>query len=135
MGLSYEDIIVSAAAQQIGRPYIWGGKSPTGFDCSGLVTYSVFVAKGPDLRLTHNAQKLYDTGEPCDDTEEYRLAFYGPGPTAITHVTLEFGDFTLESAGGGPNTFGNDPNAKVFFHKGRWEGPGHAVQGFRKFPK
>jgi cell wall-associated NlpC family hydrolase len=32
--------VVHHAIAQIGRPYVWGGKSPRGFDCSGLVVYT-----------------------------------------------------------------------------------------------
>jgi cell wall-associated NlpC family hydrolase len=32
--------VVRAAAQTIGTPYRWGGASPKGFDCSGLVQYA-----------------------------------------------------------------------------------------------
>lgn len=35
-----QDSIVLAARQQLGRPYVFGGNSPTsGFDCSGLIQY------------------------------------------------------------------------------------------------
>lgn len=31
--------VVSLAYQMLGVPYVWGGKSPSGFDCSGLMYY------------------------------------------------------------------------------------------------
>lgn len=42
-----------------GVPYIFGGKSRNGIDCSGLVTCSLFEIGGPDLRATHNTDKLW----------------------------------------------------------------------------
>ena len=36
---SARSAIISMAYQYLGVPYVWGGKSPNGFDCSGLTTY------------------------------------------------------------------------------------------------
>jgi cell wall-associated NlpC family hydrolase len=40
--------VVSIAIQYLGIPYVWGGASPRGFDCSGLVQY-VFAQVGVSL--------------------------------------------------------------------------------------
>jgi hypothetical protein len=54
--------VVAAAESQKGVPYVFGGGSCTGktsggFDCSGLVRYSVYKAKG--VCLVHSAQQQY----------------------------------------------------------------------------
>ena len=36
---SYGSAVLSVAQAQIGVPYVWGGKTPAGFDCSGLTSY------------------------------------------------------------------------------------------------
>ena len=42
-------------------PYQWGGASPSGFDCSGLVSW-VYGRLG--ISLPHNAAALYGVGRP-----------------------------------------------------------------------
>lgn len=53
--------IVDAARAQMGVPYVYGGASPSGFDCSGLVMY-VMAQFG--VSLPHNAAAQYGYGSP-----------------------------------------------------------------------
>ena len=46
---------VDTALAQQGKPYVWGGTGPGGFDCSGL-TFSSFKAAGVTLPRTSKAQ-------------------------------------------------------------------------------
>jgi cell wall-associated NlpC family hydrolase len=52
---------VKLARTQLGVPYVYGGASPSGFDCSGLVSW-VYGRLG--VRLPHNAAALYGIGRP-----------------------------------------------------------------------
>ena len=50
--------VVAIAMQYLGVPYVWGGASPSGFDCSGLVMY-VYAQVG--VSLPHNAAMQYNS--------------------------------------------------------------------------
>jgi cell wall-associated NlpC family hydrolase len=52
---------VRLARKQLGVPYVYGGASPSGFDCSGLVSW-VYGRLG--ISLPHNAAALYGVGRP-----------------------------------------------------------------------
>jgi cell wall-associated NlpC family hydrolase len=52
---------VAIARRWIGVPYRWGGASPSGFDCSGLVM-AAYARLG--IALPHNAAALWGIGRP-----------------------------------------------------------------------
>jgi cell wall-associated NlpC family hydrolase len=58
--------VVGIAMQYLGIPYVYGGSSPSGFDCSGFVMY-VYAKVG--VSLPHNAAAQYGYGTPVDRSQ------------------------------------------------------------------
>ncbi len=64
--------------RQIGRPYLYGGNSPTGFDCSGLVQYS-FAQIGVDLPRSTVEQMAVLNEIHRDELQTGDLVFFKTG--------------------------------------------------------
>jgi cell wall-associated NlpC family hydrolase len=58
--------VVGIAMRYLGIPYVYGGASPSGFDCSGFVMY-VYAQVG--VSLPHNAAMQYGYGTPVDRSQ------------------------------------------------------------------
>lgn len=67
--------VVAIAMQYLGVPYVWGGASPSGFDCSGFIQY-VFNQVG--VSLPHHAASQYGYGTPValNDLQPGDLVFF-----------------------------------------------------------
>jgi cell wall-associated NlpC family hydrolase len=70
----------------LGVPYVWGGASPSGFDCSGLVAY-VYAQVG--VSLPHYTGAQYAVGVPVskDQLEPGDLVFFN----GLGHVGIYIG--------------------------------------------
>jgi len=71
------------AVREVGVPYRWGGASPAGFDCSGLV-YWAYGRLG--IELPHSSYSLYDQGRQVARSRMKRgdlLFFSGLGHVGI----------------------------------------------------
>ena len=83
--------IVASSMQYRGVPYVFGGTTPNGFDCSGYVRY-VFANAGIYLPRTADAQ--YECGYPVSTAELVPgdLVFFSTYEAGASHVGIYLGD-------------------------------------------
>jgi len=79
------------ALGQIGRPYRYGGATPNGFDCSGLVQY-VYRQAGFSVPRTTREQHQAGRRIDLDDAEPGDLLFYAFNGRRIDHVAIYLGE-------------------------------------------
>ncbi|WP_428338414.1 peptidoglycan hydrolase RipC [Mycobacterium sp.] len=87
-GTAQGAVAVQAALTRVGDPYSWGGASPGGFDCSGLVMWA-FQQAG--IALPHSSQALAHGGQPVSLSDLQPgdvLTFYSDA----SHAGLYIGD-------------------------------------------
>lgn len=81
--------VLNYAYKFIGTPYVWGGSTPRGFDCSGFTSY-VFRNFGINLPRVSRSQATVGRKVSYSDLQPGDLVFFGSG--SISHVGIYIGN-------------------------------------------
>ena len=87
-GVNSKDNLLKTAFLYLNAPYLWGGKTPFGIDCSGF-TQMVYKING--YKLLRDASQQATQGEPLSFIEESEpgdLAFFDNDEGNIIHVGI-----------------------------------------------
>ncbi len=83
--------VVSIAQQYLGTPYVYGGSSPSGFDCSGFTMY-VFSQAGISLPHGATSQLSYGTEVSRSDLQPGDLVFFQDYGAVASHAGIYIGN-------------------------------------------
>lgn len=110
------------ALTMVGKPYRYGGNTPKGFDCSGLVQYS-YSRVG--VKLPHGTRNLLHASRPIsrDELQRGDLVFFTQEGRKSSHVALYLGgNRFVHSPSSGKNVYVagfNDPYWQRHFTEAR----------------
>ena len=94
---SADGAAIAAYAQSfIGTPYVWGGSTPSGFDCSGLTQY-VYAHFGKQIGRNTIAQESAGAHIPVSQAQVGDLLFWGT-PGSTYHVAIYLGGNSFVAA-------------------------------------
>lgn len=86
--------VLNYAAQFLGTPYVYGGSTPSGFDCSGFTSY-VFNNTVGSIPRVAQSQFNATTHVSRDELLPGDLVFFGSSASSISHVGIYVGDDTF----------------------------------------
>ncbi len=106
------EAVVRTARRWLGVPYLWGGRTREGADCSGLVQ-AVFAAHRIELPRDSGAQREAAPTGVGDATPEMagpagELLFFGPEDGGVDHVALRVGGTRILHAAAAAGQVGED---------------------------
>lgn len=108
--------MISIARQMLGTPYLWGGTSSKGVDCSGF-TKNSYYSQGIILARDASQQVRYGEHPDFNKMETLQsgdLLFFGRNAQRVTHVGLYLGNEKYIHSSGLVRINSLDPNDPVF---------------------
>jgi cell wall-associated NlpC family hydrolase len=101
------EIAIRYAWQLVGAPYVWGGETPQGFDCSGFVQ-EILASVGLDPPGDQTANAFLDIARvkwfPISTPERGAVCFYGKNGRASHIAFCPALGYIIEAGGGGSRT-------------------------------
>ena len=89
--------LLNYAESYMGTPYVWGGTSPSGFDCSGFTQY-VFAHFGVNLYRTSEEQFAQGLSVPESQLALGDLVFFSTYAPGASHVGIYIGNNLMVDA-------------------------------------
>ena len=83
--------VIATAKKYIGVPYLWGGATPSGFDCSGFVQY-VFKAHGISLPRVSRDQYTAGYAVSRSNLKPGDLVFFNTSGSGVSHLGIYLGN-------------------------------------------
>lgn len=87
--------VVETAKKYVGTPYAWGGRSASGFDCSGFVS---FVLSQQNVDVPRTSYDMYAQGKSISSARPGDLVFFTTYDTGASHVGIYLGNQQFISA-------------------------------------
>ena len=87
---SHSGDLIGEAYKYLGVPYVWGGKTPAGFDCSGFTSYVFRQAYGMEIGSWTGAQENLGTKISVSQAQPGDLLFWGSAGSTY-HVAIYLG--------------------------------------------
>lgn len=83
-------VLINTGKKYLGVRYVWGGTSPSGFDCSGFLNYAYKEALG--IQLPRTVEGIYKVGTPVSAPSIGDLVFFETYKPGASHAGIYLGN-------------------------------------------
>lgn len=90
------DALITEAKRYIGVPYVWGGSTPSGFDCSGYLNY-VYNSQG--ITIPRTVESIWTATTPVSTPQIGDIVFFTTYAPGASHAGIYIGDNKFIHAG------------------------------------